>query len=160
MRSRTLTASLAALALSTAALTAAGSGAAFSDSGNKASDLIEAPLAGSLTTDKPIFDTPPGGAPWDLARGEVRVDARGHVRLRMEGLLIPGVGVGPVATVAASLYCNGERVSTTPAVPLSKDGDARIRSRFMVPSRCIAPVVMVNPNGNTAVFIAITGAQR
>ena len=170
MSSRTLTASLAALVLSAGALAATATGVAFGDSGNSgdAPDLLRSSMAGSLTSDKPIFSTvpggsvlvTPGGAPWDLAEGSARVRADGRTEVEVRGLLIPNVGVATVRTVTASLICNGAVVDTSMPVPLSTAGDATIEDDLMVPARCIAPVVMVNPNGRTGAFIAISGRQR
>ena len=50
-------------------------------------------------------------------------------------------------------------VATTPTVPYDTDGDARIRADIDVPDRCIAPVVLLNPAGNTAVYIGVSGDE-
>jgi hypothetical protein len=43
-------------------------------------------------------------------------------------------------------------------VPISRDGDARIRDKsFDVPSTCLSPVILVNPNGSVAAYIVIDG---
>jgi hypothetical protein len=87
----------------------------------------------------------------------------GRFELRLKGLIIPNLGnAGPVTSVTASLYCgedaNTTAVDTTQSVPLSADGDARIRDNsFTVPATCLAPIVMVHPNGNGGAYIAITG---
>jgi hypothetical protein len=87
----------------------------------------------------------------------------------VRGLVIPappGDGTpGPVTTISASLYC-GADADTTPAdtsaqVPITRDGDARIRDRsFNVPSTCLAPVILVHPNGITTRYIAVDGQRR
>ena len=47
---------------------------------------------------------------------------------------------------------------TTGQVPISRDGDARIRDNsFDVPATCLAPVIVVNPNGSAANYIAVNG---
>jgi hypothetical protein len=46
---------------------------------------------------------------------------------------------------------------TTDSVPLSRQGNARIRAHVTVPDRCLAPVLLVHPNGSTARYIAATG---
>jgi hypothetical protein len=161
MSSRTLLASFAALGLAAAALTGTATGAAFGagrHSGHGA-DLLRSSLVGSLLSDQPVFGATRGGAPWDLARGSAVVRPDGRTTVKVKGLLIPGVGVGQVGTVSASLACNGAVVDTSDPVPLSSRGDATIKDRLRVPARCIAPVVMVNPNGRPTVFIAISGRQ-
>ncbi len=123
-------------------------------------DLLRAPVAGSLTTDSPVFGVPPGGAPWVVDRASVRVKDDGRIVLRLRGLLIPDVGVGPVTTVSASVACGGAIADTTTSFPLSSRGDARLYDRLILPERCIAPVAMVHPNGNTGAFIAISGREQ
>ncbi len=164
MRPRVLLSSAGALALVAATMLGA---SASGDSGHhgrhghhdQRTDLLRAPVAGSLTTDSPVFDVPPGGAPWVVDRASVRVKDDGRITLRLRGLVIPGVGVGPVTTVSASVACGGEIADTTKSVPLAADGDARLHDRLVLPERCIAPVVMVHPNGNTGAFIAISGRE-
>ena len=136
---------------------------------HRAHDLLRAPIAGSLTTDKPIFGVAPGGAPWVIDRGNARVRTDGRLEVRVEGLVIPppvGTGVNPLPRLTASLACNGAVVATTRSVPFSPSGDARIRANVKIPKRCIAPVVMLNPapatapNGIPGVFIGITGIEE
>lgn len=55
------------------------------------------------------------------------------------------------------MACNGERVATTAAAPLSTAGNAQIKDTVTLPNRCLAPAVLINPNGNAAVYIAATG---
>ena len=50
-------------------------------------------------------------------------------------------------------------VATTAVVPFSSAGDAKIHARVTLPERCIAPVVLLNPRGNPAVYIAVTGTE-
>ena len=40
---------------------------------------------------------------------------------------------------------------------MSADGDARLRQKVTVPTRCLAPVLLVHPNGNVTRYIAATG---
>ncbi len=121
--------------------------------------LLKSSLAGSLLTDPVVFGAKPGGAPWVLDEGTARVDAAGHVEVEVQGLIIPALGKNPVPRVSASLACNGSVVATTATVPFSTAGDAEIEARVVVPARCIAPVVMLNPNGIAGVYIAISGQE-
>ncbi len=169
MRPHLLMTSAAALAL---AVTTLGGASAQGDSGERGRhhghhghhghhhDLLRAPLAGSLVDDDAIFGVDPGAAPWEIGPSTVRVRKSGRLDLRVRGLLIPGVGVGMVKTVSASLACNGMIADTSKSVPLSMAGNARIRDHLSVPNRCLAPVVMVHPNNATAFFIAVSGHQR
>ena len=128
--------------------------------------LIKASLAPSQPTDPTFHGVGPGGAPWVLKRGEVRLKASGKLKLRVRGLVIPvapGNGTpGPVNTISASLYCGADSNTTAAAtsqqVPISRKGNARIRDRsFTVPSTCLAPVILVHPNGDTTRYIAVDG---
>ena len=75
----------------------------------------------------------------------------------------PGNGTpGPVNTISASLYCGADldtmAAETTGQVPISRNGDAGIRDdSFDVPSTCLSPVILVNPNGSAANYIAVDG---
>lgn len=121
-------------------------------------------LAPSQTTDPSIDGAAPGGLPWVIDRGTVRLQADGRVRVELEGLVIP-VAHGtfpagtarPVMTVSASVRCALGATATTAAVPISADGDARIDDTVDLPSTCLAPVVLVHPNGGTGAYIAVSG---
>jgi hypothetical protein len=128
--------------------------------------LIDVSLAPSMPTDPTFHGVMPGGATWVQRSGEVRVRRNGRLELRVRGLVIPGAPgngtPGPVTTISASLYC-GADADTTPGdttqqVPISRAGNARIRDRsFNVPSTCLAPIVLVHPNGDTTHYIAVSG---
>ena len=151
-------------ALAVGALSALGS-----DGHDKKGDrpLIDETLAPSMPapTDPQLHGVDPGGAPWLLKEGSVKLS--GHrLDLRVKGLVIPnppGDGTpGPVTTIMASLYCgantNTIAAETTAQVPIDRRGDARIRDNsFDVPATCLAPVILVNPNGLANLYIAVDG---
>jgi hypothetical protein len=128
--------------------------------------VLKVSLAPSQIDDPTFHGVAPGGAPWVLKRGSVELKAKGRLELRVRGLVIPpptGNGTaGPVTTINASLYC-GDNADTTAAdtsdtVPLSQNGNARIRDKsFIVPSTCLAPVILVHPNGDLTHYIAVDG---
>ena len=123
---------------------------------------LRASLAPSVPTDPAFHGVTPGGVPWVLTRGEVRIKADGEFDLEVVGLVIPALGnPDGVTTISASLFC-GADANTAPAVttqrvPLSAEGDARISERVSLPATCLAPIVLVHPNGITARWIAVTG---
>lgn len=130
--------------------------------GDDGGNIIKADFTPSLPSDPPILGVAPGGVPWILDRGTVRVRHDGRIDVRLDGLQVPGSGPGgtdanPVGTITATLYCNG---STEPAAvsapqPLSMpEGDARFRDTLSgIPAVCDHAVVLINP-GNPARFIA------
>jgi hypothetical protein len=76
--------------------------------------------------------------------------------------VIAGTGnAGAVTTIRVSLFCapdsDATSAFTTEPTPLSADGDARLRQELTVPARCLAPVLLVHPNGNLTRYIAATG---
>jgi hypothetical protein len=125
--------------------------------------VFDASLAPSQPTDPVLHGVKPGGAPWVLTSGRVRLTSGGTLNLVERGLVIPTTGTAaPVTTISASLYCGADATSTpaatTPGVPISSAGAARIHDRsFAVPSTCLAPVILVHPNGNAGVYIALDG---
>jgi hypothetical protein len=128
--------------------------------------LLEQTLAPSVPTDPAFHGVAPGGAPWVLKRGDVELRRGGRLELEVRGLVIPnppGNGTpGPVTTISASLYCgadsNTTAADTTPQVPINARGNARIHDRsFAVPDTCLAPVILVHPNGDAAHYIAVDG---
>src|SRR3954452_5776334 len=134
--------------------------------GHGGSPSLEQTLAPSVPTDPTFHGVAPGGAPWVLKRGDVELRRGGRLELEVRGLVIPnppGNGTpGPVTTISASLYCgsdsNTAAADTTPQVPINSRGNARIRDRsFAVPDTCLAPVILVHPNGDAAPYIALEG---
>jgi hypothetical protein len=128
--------------------------------------LIRETLAPSVPTDPTFHGVAPGGAPWVLKEGSVELSSNGRLDLRVRGLVIPvapGNGTpGPVTTISASLFCGADTdtmaAATTGQVPISRRGDARIRDKsFDVPATCLAPIVLVNPNGIANLYIAVDG---
>jgi len=128
--------------------------------------VFDASLAPSQTTDPTFHGVAPGGLPWVLNRGEVELKRKGRLELRVRGLVIPvppaNGTTGPVTTISASLYCGADSdttaADTTQAVPISTKGNARIRDdSFTVPATCLAPVILVHPNGDATHYIAVSG---
>ena len=152
-------------ALFSMAVAVAASGADKSGGNDAGEPELEGSLAPSMPDDPDFHGVAPGGAPWVLDRGEVRL-GDDELEVRVEGLVIPkpvGDGTaGPVKTISASLFCGADAdtvpADTTRSASLSRDGDGRIRDRsFDVPDTCLAPVIVVHPNGSTAVYIAVNG---
>lgn len=159
---------VAAVAALAAAL-AVGALSAFGDDGGHGrrhdEQLIRESLAPSVPTDPMFHGVAPGQLPWVLADGQVRLSG-GELNLRVEGLVIPVAPAngtpGPVTTVSASLYCGADTDTTaavtTGQVPISRSGDARIEDHsLMVPATCLAPVILVHPNGINSLYIAVDG---
>lgn len=128
--------------------------------------LINESLAPSVPTDPMFHGVTPGSLPWVLKSGVVRLQHDRKLDLRVKGLVIPTppfAGTpGPVTTISASLYCGADSntmaAGTTQQVPISRKGDARIKdASFSVPATCLAPVILVHPNGIAALYIALDG---
>jgi len=133
---------------------------AFADGGGE--KALRASLAPSVPTDPAFHGVTAAGAPWILTRGEVRLKEDGQFDLEVVGLVLTATGTaGPVTTISASLFCgadaNTTSAATTGQVPISPDGDARISERLALPATCLAPIVLVHPNGGAARWIAATG---
>jgi hypothetical protein len=124
--------------------------------------LFRSGLVGNLLTDPPIHGVTRAGAEWVVKKGTATLGRNGKFNLRVKGLVLTSTGTtGTVTTITASLFCAPD--SDTAAkfvagpVPLEPDGDARIHQDVTVPSRCLAPVVLVHPNGGATRYIAVSG---
>ncbi len=136
------------------------------DHGRHHGELLKTSLAPSVpaTAGGPTLNgIAPGGVPWVLSRGAARLEQSGELRVVVRGLVIPppsGMNTpGPMSTVFASLYCDGSStpIGSTPQVPLSSSGDATMTGNVTVPAKCLAPLVLVHPNGNGGAYIAASG---
>lgn len=125
--------------------------------------VLSTSLAPSVPTDPTLLGAAAGGVPWVLRSGEARLRSDGRLTVRIRGLLIPSgqfAGTtGPVVTVSASLYCAGNStpVGTSDNVPLANDGDARIDTTLILPTKCQIPALLIHPNGALAVYITTSG---
>lgn len=111
-------------------------------------NLIESELTPSLPTDAAINHVAPGGLPWILEEGTVRVRASGRMDVRIEGLQIPrnGAADNPIASVNALLYCGGTVAADSGPQPMSvPGGDARFRVWLQVPRHCDGASVLISP---------------
>jgi hypothetical protein len=126
-------------------------------------DLLRSGLVGSTAPNEgglTLFGVVPGGRTWVIRAGEVRVARDGRLDVRMDGLVIPSApfnGTNPLASVSATLVCNGAPGTPTATFPLSPAGDGRIRADVTVPQPCQAPAVLINPNGAGGIYIAVNG---
>jgi hypothetical protein len=137
--------------------------AAGADSNGNDQPLLRSGIVGSTPVASGgvvLSGVTPGGVPWVVGSGRVKVDRDGSLDLRVQGLVVPVPpfnGTNPVAAVSASLVCNGVPGTPTATVAMTPAGDARIRATVAVPTPCLAPGVLVNPGGNGAVYIAANG---
>ncbi|HEY2006300.1 MAG TPA: hypothetical protein VGG87_07600 [Solirubrobacteraceae bacterium] len=125
--------------------------------------LLKTSLAPEVPSDPVLNGAIPGNAPWVLKRGEARLARDGDFRVSLRGLVIPVAPAngtpGPVVTVSASLYCGAATTATgtTPSVPISRAGNADMFGHFRVPAKCLAPTVLIHPNGAAGAYIAASG---
>jgi hypothetical protein len=126
--------------------------------------LFRSGLVGNVLADSPIHGVNRAGAPWVLDKSSVKLTRNGRFELRVKGLVLASNGtIGSVTMITASFFCspdsNPAAAFTASPVPLAADGDARIRQMVTVPSRCLAPVVLVRIQGATGPgpYIAASG---
>jgi hypothetical protein len=132
---------------------------ALADHGHDGHDLIRMDLTPSMPTDDPIDGVNPGGLPWQIQRGEVRVRQNGRMDVRIEGLQVPradGTADNPVGMIDAVLYCGGVQTADSGAHPMSiPEGDARFRVFLVVPQTCSDATVLISPSAAVgAAYIA------
>ncbi len=109
-----------------------------------------------------------GGAPWDVAAGEARIESNGDLTVEVAGLvlttpIIPADPVFPVLGVCGSLVCQktgagtptNELVATTGNFPLSPvTGNAEIDASITLPAVCVAPIVLLRVSTVDSGFFA------
>jgi hypothetical protein len=123
--------------------------------------LLRAHLVPSMPTDAPIDGVNPGGLPWVIRRGEVKVRENGKVSVRIRGLQVPrnGSADNPVASIDAVIYSHGVMVADSGAETLSiPDGNARFRFRAHLPRHLHHVSVLISPS--TAVGTAYIASAR
>jgi hypothetical protein len=133
---------------------------------NSGAGSLHSTLAPSHPVTDPVFHgVMPGGVPWVLQHGRVSITPEGEFNVQIDGLVIPTgpfAGTpGPVKTVSASLYCGADAntmaAGTIGPASLSDRGDAEIHGDVTLPAECLAPIVLIHPNGNPKAYIAVTG---
>jgi len=97
-----------------------------------------------------IGDVPACGKVWKLHSGEAELEKDGDLEVEVKGLVLNDPSVGQengtpdgVDGVAAAVVCGGKVAAQTAVVPLSKQGDAKIKTKVTVPSDCAKPVVVL-----------------
>jgi hypothetical protein len=118
-------------------------------------DVLRERLVPSLPTDAPINGVNPGGAPWIIGRGEVRVRDNGRIDVRIDGLQVDrgDSADNPVASIDAVVYSDGVMVADSGPQPMSvPDGDARFRTFVHLPRHLHDVSVLISPS--TAVGVA------
>ncbi len=153
----------AALALSGWAVLG-GAASAAPEASTPAPIMVTARLAPSVPSDPKIFGVTAGGAPWKITQGVVALHTDGLLTATIAGLVIPPGNKNPVPDLALSVFCNGTRVATTPAVSFSARGNAHVVARVTLPKFCPVPGVLINPatgkkpsNILTSIYIGFDG---
>ncbi|MCU1489777.1 MAG: hypothetical protein JWM85_1182 [Acidimicrobiaceae bacterium] len=119
--------------------------------------VFRSSLAPSVPGDPTVFGVKPGGVPWSLERGHIRLGRGGQLKVEVSGLVLATTGANPLPDLAASLYCNGALAATTSPVPFSAAGDAVIDATVSLPAFCAAPAVLLNPATGSSASAVATG---
>jgi len=124
-----------------------------------AKTLLFSQVAPTIPTDPAVHGVAPGGAPWVIDEGTVRLRSDGRLHVEVEGLVIPTRGnTNPVPKLAASLFCAGDTpVASTDPVDFSPQGDAEIETTLSLPQKCLAAVVLLRVNNASGPYIAASG---
>ena len=146
------------------ALAFAGSGAASAHDRE-----LEAPLTACLANNTALGDVGSCGKIWKLKSGKAELSG-GSLEVKVEGLVLNDASVGEfngtpdgVDAVAAAVLCHGpdglKVAAQTEPVPLSKKGDAKIKTKVSVPAGCVGPVVVLRERyeGKIGGWLAATG---
>jgi len=107
-----------------------------------------------------------GGIPWALTKAKGSVRTNGHLRIKVDGLVLATTLSNPVPSFGATVSClntAGETVNVATATTFPATmglaseggGDATIEADLMLPQPCIAPIVFVT--SPTGAWFASTG---
>jgi hypothetical protein len=122
--------------------------------------ILNTTLAGSLPSDPVLHGVTAGGAPWVVKASTFNLLSNGVVVVAVKGLVIPALGTpGPVNEIDAAIYCGADTApaAMTKSVKLNEEGDARIIDKVALPTRCVAPQILINPNQIGSLYIAGNG---
>src|SRR5271154_3524505 len=122
--------------------------------------LINSTLVGSMPSDPMIHGVTAGGAPWALKASTFNLASNGVVVVAVRGLVIPELGTpGPVNEIDAAIYCGADTTAaaTTKSVKLNDEGDGTLVDKVTLPTRCVAPQILINPNRLGFLYIAGNG---
>ena len=109
------------------------------------------------------------GKIWKLAKGGASLSANGHLKVKVNGLILNDPSTGSfngtpdgVTGLVAAVICGGSGgtiVAQTQSVPLSQAGDTKISVSITLPARCVAPVIVVREifEGAIGGWLASTG---
>jgi len=131
-----------------------------------------APVTGPYVgASNPIRGVPGGGLPWMIESGRGSLDRDGHLKVRVEGLVLadrapvpPALrGTNPISMFKAIVSCqtigaDGSATVTnvsTATFPANTEGDSNIRAMVQLPHPCIAPIIFVTSPGGA--WFAATG---
>jgi len=127
---------------------------------------VEGKLAACPATGTAIGDVPSCGKVWKLASGEAELEKDGELEAEVHGLVLNDASTGNangtpdgVDGVAAAVVCGGKVVAQSDVVPLSKEGNAKVKTRVSVPSDCANPVIVLRERyeGKIGGWLAATG---
>jgi hypothetical protein len=114
----------------------------------------------------PIRGVPGGGLPWVISEGKGHLKKNGELKIDVRGLVIPSWDppfTNPVPSFRAVVSCQSIDGNGNPSIvnlstgdfPASSSGDSKIKTMFILPQPCIAPIIFVtHPQGR---WFAATG---
>jgi hypothetical protein len=139
--------------------------AASADPGTILSFSTMSPVTGPYVgSSNPIRGLNGGGVPWIIESGRGSLDRDGHLKVRVDGLVLAPTHSNPVAMFKAIVSCQSigaggsatvVNVSTS-TFPANTEGESHIKATVQLPSPCIAPIVFVTSPGGA--WFAATGS--
>lgn len=117
--------------------------------------------------DNAIRGVPGGGLPWVIDKGVGELRTNGHIRVKVEGLVIDPndpqaiavgrAGTNPVSDFKAIVSClSKDGMGNTLIVneetdlfPADEEGNSEIRDNVDLPDPCIAPIIFVTSPGGS-----------
>lgn len=133
-------------------------------------DDFEAPLVACLSNGTAIGGVGSCGKIWKIKSGKAELKKGGKLEVEAKGLVLNDTTVGEyngtpdgVDAVAAAVICQGPGgpaiAAQTDAIPLSKNGDVKIKATVSLPNGCVGPIVVLRERyeGKIGGWLAGTG---
>lgn len=130
-------------------------------------------IEGGFLRDNSIRGVEGDGLPWEIRNAKGFLTQKGHLRIRIQGLVFPNIpsvpanlrGINDEEKFRAIVSCltDDKAVRTvnikTKGFPATRSGNSVIDTHVKLPNPCVAPIIFII-GGSEQEWFAVTGAER